>query len=728
MNVGILLALAGIGLAVVLWLLPPHGPRKWICKVFTRRPHQLDAADLERLPSSNGTTPRDKHSLNTSTDLEGYVPRADADDVADPSISDDVLLPRCYQLPADLPDFTGRVSKIALVEALLTKKRAVVLTGMGGAGKSTLAVHLGHRLAESYVDGQLVIRMGGASTPIEPMAAMESVIHSFFPSARLPKKPEDLAATYCSILASRDVLIILDNALNGPQVRPLIPPSPSVAIVTSRETIVLDGVQSVTLNAMSSGESHQLLDEILGPDRATEQEVVDLAIACGGLPLALRVAGAFLTLHPDWLVAEYLTELENNRTRLMRLRIEGDPKLDVLASLGLSMAQLEHDRPNLAAGWRMLGTFSEDFDRSAVAAVWDVQLEEARDGLSDLVKSSMVLFDERLQRYYLHDLMRDMANGADLAGPDAAALAPIKKQASARHAEHYLKILESALDIERELPNITSAINWSHKNGVWDSLAESILILDNFLKRKGNWSLRSGLLKVALEAADRNKQLPFQYILHKRLGVLSMHQGNFSVAIDSFERILQLAKNNTDQNEVGAALHSLGRIQEAKRDYPRARKYYQECLKVWTELRDIKAKGPTLHELGVVAYRMENFKEAEILFEDALEIERKFDDRYTEATTLHAQGLLAAKTDGLAGLEKAAALYQESLAIKRHLNEREEIARTLIELGKVQKQFGDLRDAEASFDESEKILRLMGHRYADHVQQLLIDVRASLDR
>ena len=343
---------------------------------------------------------------------------------------------RCRQLPADLADFAGRERETAELEAVLSGDGAAAaitaIGGMGGIGKSALAVHVAYRLIDRYPDGQLVVDMGGTSDqPLEPAAAMERVIHSFEPGARLPDGAEAVAALYRSLLSDKRALIILDNASDGAQVRPLMPPPPCAAMVTSRQGIALHGVRSFNLDVLSESEARGLLVAILGPDRVGESELAGLASTCGRLPLALRVAGAFLNLHRDWTADEYLAALADERERLRRLRIEGDVALDVLASLGLSVSQLAREQADLAARWRKLGVFAGNFERGAAAAVWDVPSDEARDGLSALVGRSMVLFDGDAGRYRLHDLMRDVARGADLAKPDLAALAPLEARTAA---------------------------------------------------------------------------------------------------------------------------------------------------------------------------------------------------------------------------------------------------------------------------------------------------------
>ena len=214
----------------------------------------------------------------------GEIPAEQAELPPPPAV-EPVTGPR--QLPADLADFAGREWEIAELEALLSGDGAAAaiaaIGGMGGVGKSALAVHVAHRLVDRYPDGQLVVDMGGASDePLEPVAAMARVIHSFEPGARLPDEADAVAALYRSLLSGKRALIVLDNASDGAQVRPLMPPPPSAAIVTSRQAIALEGVRSFNLDTLSESEAHGLLGAILGPDRVGEAELAEHAVQSAG--------------------------------------------------------------------------------------------------------------------------------------------------------------------------------------------------------------------------------------------------------------------------------------------------------------------------------------------------------------------------------------------------------------------------------------------------------------
>jgi len=173
-------------------------------------------------------------------------------------------------------------------------------------------------------------------------------------------------------------------------------------VVTSRRKFGLRGGLLLDLNVLEPDAAVRLLRDL---GVAGEEDLARLAAACGRLPLALRVAAAFLRNHPDWTLAEYLEALE--RARLERLREEGEG--DVAAVLGLSLERLEEERPELARRWRLLAVMPAPFDRAMAAAVWETDAAIARDSLSELVRWSLVAYDGDTGLYRLHDLLRELA-------------------------------------------------------------------------------------------------------------------------------------------------------------------------------------------------------------------------------------------------------------------------------------------------------------------------------
>ncbi len=276
---------------------------------------------------------------------------------------------------------------------------------MGGVGKTALAAHVGHCLRDDFCDGQIVVDLRGTSgQPVPPTEAMARVIHAFLPQAQVPANEGEAAALYRSVLNGRRALLLLDNAADAAQVRPLVPPAHCAILVTSRRTIILDGAELFNLDALPPAEALALLRGILRNRHATDAELGEIAALSGRLPFALRVAGGFLVVHRDWTAKEYIQALTDERTRLARLKL-GDQ--DVEAVLALSARQLVKEQHDLAARWQELAVFPANFDRSAAVAVWGVPEESARVDLHALLERNLVLYHKEHGRYRVHDLMRN---------------------------------------------------------------------------------------------------------------------------------------------------------------------------------------------------------------------------------------------------------------------------------------------------------------------------------
>ncbi|GAA3822162.1 transcriptional regulator AfsR [Streptomyces chiangmaiensis] len=318
---------------------------------------------------------------------------------------------RPAQLPATVPDFTGRASFVAeLGEVLASAEGRVMavsaLAGIGGVGKTTLAVHVAHQARSAFPDGQLYVDLQGAG----PRAAEpETVLGSFLRAlgtadSAIPDSLDERAALYRSVLDGRRVLVLLDNAKDAAQVRPLLPGTEGcAALVTSRVRMVdLAGAHLVDLDVMSPDEALSLFTKIVGGERvAAEREAaLDVVAACGFLPLAIRIAASRLAARRTWTVSVLAAKLVDKRRRLDELQA-GD--LAVKATFELGYGQLE---PAQARAFRLLGLADgPDISLAAAAAVLDLPVDETEDLLESLVDTSL-LESAAPGRYRYHDLVR----------------------------------------------------------------------------------------------------------------------------------------------------------------------------------------------------------------------------------------------------------------------------------------------------------------------------------
>ncbi|MFE1299071.1 BTAD domain-containing putative transcriptional regulator [Streptomyces sp. NPDC058731] len=319
--------------------------------------------------------------------------------------------PRPAQLPATVPDFTGRLSFVRELGEILASAEGRVmavsaLAGIGGVGKTTLAVHVAHQARAAFPDGQLYVDLQGAGPrPAEPETVLGSFLRALGTAeGAIPDSLEERAALYRTVLDGRRVLVLLDNARDAAQVRPLLPGTEGcAALVTSRVRMLdLAGAHLVDLDVMAPDEALALFTKIVGEERvAAEREAaLDVVAACGFLPLAIRIAASRLAARRTWTVSVLAAKLADERRRLDELQA-GD--LAVKATFELGYGQLE---PAQARAFRLLGLADgPDFSLAAAAAMLDLAVEDTEDLLESLVDTSL-LESAAPGRYRFHDLVR----------------------------------------------------------------------------------------------------------------------------------------------------------------------------------------------------------------------------------------------------------------------------------------------------------------------------------
>ncbi|MFZ3493624.1 tetratricopeptide repeat protein [Streptomyces sp. 5.8] len=313
-------------------------------------------------------------------------------------------------LPRDVPDFTGREAQLASVLAAVDSHRGVAVDGMAGVGKTCLAVHAAHRLADDYPDAQLYVDLHGFTEgrdPLDPGSALRMLLGALdVPSERVPQEGlEQLSACWRAELAGRRAVVVVDNAVDADQVRPLLPGAgDSVVLITSRNRLLgLDEVPPVSLDVLSPRESAELLARASGDPGGPEgrlarepDSTAEVLRLCGHLPLALRLAAARLRHRPGWTVGILVERLA-----------EGASEFDT--AFAMSVRQLDRGQARL---FRMLGMLpGGSFDAYAAAALADVPLHRAREALEDLVDAHLVQ-QPTAGRYRLHDLVHQHARGA----------------------------------------------------------------------------------------------------------------------------------------------------------------------------------------------------------------------------------------------------------------------------------------------------------------------------
>ncbi|MFJ6773462.1 AfsR/SARP family transcriptional regulator [Kitasatospora sp. NPDC091257] len=334
---------------------------------------------------------------------------------------------RPTQVPADLADFTGREAQTEALRAVLLAPGTVpvaTVSGLGGVGKTALAVHVAHELAADFPDGQLYLDLHGADgRPTRPEEAVGTFLRSLgVPADALAPGLVERSAQFRSLLSGRRVLVVLDNARDAEQIRPLLPGRPGCAVlVTSRARLgSLPNAHVVELSAFARQEALGLLGRVIGGQRlrAEEPTAAELVRLCGHLPLAVRILAARLACRPDWTMARLLDKLSGDGRRLDVLRA-GDLAVEPAFRFGYDQLT-----PEQARAFRLLAVPEvPDLSPGAVAAVLGLPEEEAEELAESLVDCSM-LETAPPDRYRYHDLLRAFAQQlapAPQADPQAGA-------------------------------------------------------------------------------------------------------------------------------------------------------------------------------------------------------------------------------------------------------------------------------------------------------------------
>ncbi len=577
------------------------------------------------------------------------------------------------------------------------------LRGLGGIGKTALALVLAEKLASRFPDGQLFLDLRGTSEkPLTSVEAMTQVIRAYSPEAKLPEGESEIAGLYRSLLASKRALLLLDNASDREQVEPLLPPPGCAVIITSRSKFALPGLEEKDLDVLPLEDAKKLLLEIAGRIGSRAEE---LARLCGCLPIALRNAAYALAERKDLGVEEYLKRLKDARNRLELVE----------ASFSLSYELLS---PELQRLWSMLSVFPADFDRAGAAAVWKMESDSAADALSDLFKLSLVEYQEAAGRYRLHDLARDFAASRLETAAEA--------EARQRHAVHYCKLLSQANDqyeeggenvlsalglFDRERINIEAGQEWAAANATKSSdnagicsdfaLAWDILHLRLHPREYAKWLDAALLSAIQIE----NKESECIHLLDR--GIAWSDLGNAREAIKDHKTALTIAQVNKYRRYEGRILGNLGQDCSDLGETSKATEYQEQALAIAREIGDRRGEGADLGNLGNFYSRLGETRKAIDFYEQALAIAREIGNRRSEGSAL---GNLGNAYAALGDAKKAVEYYEQHLAIAREIGDRRGEGNALGDLGLAYSALGETRKAIEYHDHALAISREIGDR------------------
>ncbi|MEV6172573.1 BTAD domain-containing putative transcriptional regulator [Streptomyces sp. NPDC051954] len=669
------------------------------------------------------------------------------------------------QLPLEARGFTGRKEELARLDGILagsSKRPAAVVvsavSGTAGVGKTALAVHWAHRVADRFPDGQLYANLRGFD-PSGSAMAPDQAVRGFLdalgaPAQRVPVDLQSRVGLYRSLLAGRRVLVVLDNARDAEQVRPLLPGSPGcLAVVTSRNRltglVAAEGAHPIALDLLAPAEARALLAHRLGEDRvAAEPDAVqEIITRCARLPLALGIATARAAAHPGFPLSAVAEELRDSHGSLDAFA-GGDLTTDVRAVFSWSYAALAPEQARLFA---LLGLApGSDIGLPALASLAGLPGPAARAQLRAL--ENLHLVDQyEPGRWRMHDLVRLYA--ADRGRQD---LAPEEQEAALRRLVGFylhtacgtLRLMplddtppelgdpgpgcrpqrltthaEAVEWLAGELPNVLAAQRLASDRG-WRRLVwQFAWSLDQFHGLLGHVHDRVAMWQAALAALDHDDELGVHMRVHRRLGHAATHTGSHDEARKHLGHALDLAEQ-ADDHGTQARIHiSLAQAYGQQDRLRPALEHSERALRLLQELELPAVKAAALNSVGWYNARLGRYGQARVHCEAALPLARHARHESIEADILDSLGYIAHHTGHH---EEAVDHYRLAVARYRGAGSDRWAADTLDRLGHAHRALGGFEQARSTWEEAAAMYRdQLRPALAERVQRQLDNLEPS---
>lgn len=635
------------------------------------------------------------------------------------------------QLPAGVPDFTGRDDQLARLDALVAEDdpdaeqgvRVLAIVGEPGVGKTALALNWAHRVASQFPGGQLYLNLHGHGA--EAALTAEQAVRRFLralgvATEQIPRPVEEQAALYRSLLAGRRVLVVLDDAASVEQLRPLLPGAATCAVViTSRNRlpglIARNGARMLILERMAPQESATLLARVLGDARASAEPaaMAELATACAHLPLALRVAAANLAGRPYDPVARFVAELSDGDA-LSKLAVGADPEASVRAAFDLSYQRL---RPAARDLLRLVGLIpGVHFEQGALAAL--AGPGDVSASLSELTCAHL-LEEQENRRFRIHDLLRQYAREKGRAEDARADVAAAVRRL---HRWYLRKVAAAARLLYPEmvrLPRCTDGADEVAPDG-FDDHREALAWLDAehvnllaMIEHTPTASRRtSGVDGVGSEegsAADRPDGATAWLLADGLRGYFWQRHSGLDW-LNAAEAGMRRAEADGDVLAQAAMLLSRGGAYHCLDRYPEA--IEQSAAAAATAERAAWPEGTAAAhgQLGCVYADMGDLRAAAESHNRALELYRRLERPAQCAVTLANLGEVHRQ---LGQLERASRHLTEAQSLYRDLGSPDGEAQALANLGEVENALGRYADAQDHLGAAVTLCREIGNRYGE---------------
>ncbi|VVJ17992.1 Transcriptional regulator [Amycolatopsis camponoti] len=699
----------------------------------------------QRLADALGTDPGPELRALHEAILRGELPSA-APAAAAPSSSP-------AQLPPDTPGFAGRESALRRLGEVTggpaPAARTVVLSGTAGVGKTTLAVHWAHSVARDFPDGQLYVNLRGfdpTGSPTTPAGAVRGFLEALdVPGERIPTTLDAQVGLYRTLLANRRVLIVLDNARDAGQVRPLLPGARAcVVVVTSRDQLaglVTEGAHPLVVDLLDDAEAHAVLRRRIGQERlaadpAAAAEIIGL---CAHLPLALAVVAARAATYPAFGLAALAGQLRDARGGLDEFA-GADPATDPRAVFSWSYLRLD---PVAARLFRLLGLHhGPDIGTRAAASLAGLPAGRARVLLSELANAHLVA-EHAPGRYTMHDLLRAYADEL----VHESDTAPERDSAVHRLLGHYAHTAYHAdgfLDPRLEVPPALTplpegaeaerivdrrrALTWfetEHRvllravavDAEFDARVwELAWALRRFLTMRGHWHDESDVLSAALSAARRLGDERKQAFAHLHLGGTHVWFGRHVEAGADFRAALKLYTAIDDVVGQAYVHRQFAWMLDRQGIIAEALAHAEQALDLFRAAEHQTGQAASLNAVGWFRALLGEHSAAIDYCRQAIDLQTQLGDHMGAAQSWHSLGYAHKQ---LGDHAKAITCYGTAVDLLHGTGYLVTEARLILELANLHRDLGDLTSARSRWQEAHDILAGLAHPEADAVRERL---------
>ncbi|MEH1123028.1 AfsR/SARP family transcriptional regulator [Micromonospora sp. CPCC 206061] len=662
------------------------------------------------------------------------------------------LRPVPAQLPTDVPGFVGRAAELAQLGELLEASavRICVVSGTAGVGKTALAVRWAHDVAHRFPDGQLYVNLRGfdpGGVAMDPSEAVRRLLDALdVPPERIPSDLDSRSALYRSQLAGRRLLVVLDNARDPAQVRPLLPGAPGCAVVvTSRHQlsslVAAEGAQHLPLDLLTASEAHDLLARRVGARRVAGEPsaVAEILARCSGLPLAVAVVAARAAVSRHLPFAALAEQFRGDGDCLDALTT-GDPSTDLRAVLSWSYRALV---PEAARLFRLLGLHpGPDVSVPAAASLAARPAPQVRQLIAELVGANL-LTEHTPGRYTSHDLLRayasDLAERLDKERPRRAAIR--------RMVEHYLHSAYAAdqqLDHGRArtiLRAPTSGVVPEHPADLaearaWFSAERAVLLgalerastvssthewqlastLYTFMDRDGHWDDLAATQRAGVAAARRDGEVAAEAAARRFLARAHTRRRRFEDAHAELRRALDLYGQAGDRIGQGHTHLNLALLWDRLQRRHDALHHAQKALAVFEAAGDKHGRARALNATGWYHELLGDHRQALTYCRQALTQLQALDDVNGQAGTWDS---LAHAHHGLGEHARAVTCYEHAIALYRRIGDQHLVAIVQSSLGETHEALGAHDKAREVWREALAILADVDHQEAETVRAKL---------